>query len=301
LRVFVTGATGLVGRSLVPALRRAGHEVVALSRRPAPEGLRDATAVQGDPTTPGPWQETLAGCDACVNLAGEPIAAGRWNEERKRRIHDSRLRAAENVAAILAKRGPRVLVHGSAIGYYGSRGEEDLTESSSPGSDSLARSCVAHEAAAQRAGGRARVVLLRTGIVLARDGGALPRMALPFRFFAGGPIGDGAFWQSWIHLDDEVGLILAALGDERYTGPLNAVAPAPTRNRELARAIGAALHRPSFLPTPPAAIRLAVGGVAEVVMASQRVLPRRALGLGFAWSHPEVREAVASLLRPDPE
>lgn len=296
MKVFVTGATGLIGRALVPELLRAGHGVVALSRRGVPQGLWGATVVQGDPTEPGVWQDALAGCDACVNLAGEPIAAGRWNEERKRRIHDSRLRAAQNVAAVIATRGPRVLVHGSAIGYYGSRGEEDLTESSVPGRDFLAESCAAHEAAASGAAARARVVILRTGLVLARDGGALPRMALPFRFFAGGPIGDGAFWQSWIHLRDEVALVVAALADARYAGPINGVAPSPVRNRDLARAIGAALGRPSLLPVPVAAIRLAVGEVAGVVTASQRVIPRRALDLGFAHRYPELGPAVRDLL-----
>lgn len=297
MRVFVTGATGLVGRALVPALAARGDEVLALSRRPAPEGLPPRVrAVQGDPARPGAWQEALATCDACVNLAGEPVAGGRWTEARKRAIRESRIEATRNVAAVVAARGPRVLVSGSAIGYYGSRGDEALDESSRPGDDFLGRTCVEWEAAADAASPRARVVKVRTGIVLAREGGALPKLVLPFRMLAGGPVGDGSFWQSWIHLADEVGLLLLALDDARAEGPLDATAPGPVRNRELARAIGRVLRRPSLLPTPALALRVALGEMADVVLASQRVLPAKALALGYRFRFPTIEPALRDLL-----
>jgi hypothetical protein len=297
MRVFVTGATGLVGRALVRALAARGDEVLALSRRPAPGGLPPgARAVEGDPARPGAWQEALATCDACVNLAGEPVAAGRWTEERKRAIRDSRVESTRNVAAVAGRRGPRVLVNGSAIGYYGSRGDEPLDESSAPGDDFLGRTCVEWEGAADAAAPRARVVKVRTGIVLARDGGALPKLVLPFRMLAGGPVGDGAFWQSWIHLADEVGLLLLALDDPRADGALDATAPEPVRNRDLARAIGRVLRRPSRLPTPALALRIALGEMAEVVLASQRVLPAKALALGYRFRFPTIEPALRDLL-----
>jgi hypothetical protein len=297
MRVFLAGATGLIGRALAEALLRGGHEVWALSRQAAPRLPGGARAIQGDPARAGEWQEALAGCEACVDLAGEPVAAGRWTPERKRRIRESRVLAAGNLAAAIARGGPRVLVQGSAVGYYGSRGDEELTEASAAGTGFLAEVCREWEGAAAAAARRARLVLVRTGIVLARQGGALPRMALPFRLFAGGPIGDGAFWQPWIHLEDEVGMILWALGEERASGPLNAAAPAPARNRDLARAIGKALGRPSLVPAPALAVRIALGEMADVVTSSQRVLPARALELGYRFRIPDLGEALADLLR----
>jgi hypothetical protein len=190
-----------------------------------------------------------------------------------------------------------VLVSASAVGFYGDRGDEVLDEESGPGSGFLADLCRAWEEAAAPASERARVVLLRTGIVLARDGGALPRMVLPFRLFAGGPLGDGSAFQPWIHLADVVGIVLLALGDDRARGPLDVTAPEPVRSRDLARAIGRVLSRPRFLPAPAAAIRLAVGEMADVLLASQRVLPRKALGLGYRFRFPEVEGALRDLLR----
>jgi uncharacterized protein len=299
MRVFVTGATGLVGRALCAELVGRGHSVTALSRAPRGAGRLPpgAVAVQGDPASPGPWQDELARCDACVHLAGEPLDAGRWSAERKRRIRESRVRSTENVAAVLRERGPAVLVSGSAVGFYGSRGDEVLDEGSRPGEGFLAETCEAWEAAATSAAPRARVVLLRSGLVLAAQGGALPRMARPFRILAGGPLGDGAFWHPWIHLADEVGLILFALAEGRASGPLNASAPEPVRNRDLARAIGEALHRPSAVRVPALALRVALGEMAEVVLSSQRAVPRKALALGYRHRFPELAGALRDLLR----
>lgn len=298
MRVFVTGATGLIGVPLCEALVARGHGVVALSRSPAgaarlPAGVR---AVAGDPARPGAWQEELAGADACVHLAGEPIAAGRWTAERKARMAESRTASTRLVAETVARGGPGVLVSGSAVGFYGSRGDEELDESSAPGTGFLADLTRAWEDAAAPARARARVVLLRTGIVLARGGGALARMVTPFRLFAGGPLGRGDFWQPWIHVADEVGLVLLALEDARVEGPLNLAAPAPVRNRDLARAIGRALHRPSAIPTPEPVLRLALGELADAVLSSQRVLPRKALALGYRFRFADVDAAVAELL-----
>lgn len=298
MHVFVTGGTGLIGAAVCSALLREGHLVTALSRAKdagarLPGGVR---AVRGDPAVPGDWQEELARCDACVHLAGEPVAEGRWSPERKRRIRESRVRSTENVAAVLRERGPAVLVSGSAVGYYGSRGDEVLDEASGPGADFLAGVCQEWEAAAAPVAARARVVLLRTGIVLSPRGGALPRLVQPFRLFAGGPLGDGGFWQPWIHHADEVGLVLLALADARASGPMNASAPEPARNRDLARAIGRALGRPSALRAPELAVRLALGELADVVLASQRVVPRKALALGYRFRFPELEGALRDLL-----
>lgn len=299
MHVFVTGATGLVGRAVCGALLRGGHAVTALSRAPdagarLPPGVR---ALAGDPAAPGAWEEELARCDACVHLAGDPVAEGRWTAEKKARIRDSRVRSTARIAAVIAAGGPDVLVSGSAVGWYGSRGDEELPEDAAPGQGFLADVSRAWEDAAAPARARARVVLLRTGVVLARQGGALPRMALPFKLLGGGPLGDGKAWQPWIHLADEVGLVLFALGEPRCEGPLNAAAPGIVRNRDLARALGRTLRRPSLLPAPAAALRLVLGEMAEVVLASQRVVPRRALELGYTFRFPELEPALRDLLR----
>ncbi len=300
MHVFVTGATGLIGSAVCGALVAAGHRVTALSRSASPGGLpAGARSVQGDPAAVGAWQEALAACDACVHLAGEPVAAGRWTSERKRRIHESRVESTRRVAEVVAGSGPSVLVSGSAVGYYGPRGDEPLDEAAHPGGDFLARVCKEWEAAALGAASRARVVTVRTGLVLTRHGGALPRMLLPFRFFAGGPIGRGEFWQSWIHLADELGLILWALETPTVSGPLNATAPNPVTNRDLARAIGRVLRRPSALPVPELALRLLFGELSSAIATGQRVLPKKATDLGYRFRYPELEPALRDLLGRD--
>jgi uncharacterized protein (TIGR01777 family) len=297
MHVFVTGATGLIGVPLCRALVDAGHAVTALSRDASPGRLpREVRAVTGKTSDAGAWQEALAACDACVSLAGEPVAAGRWTDGRKRRIRDSRVDGTTRIAEVVASRGPAVWVSGSAVGFYGARGDEPVDEAAPPGADFLAGVCQAWEAAAKPAEARARVVFLRTGLVLAKDGGALQQMLLPFRFFVGGPVGKGDFWQPWIHLADEVALILWALGDARVRGALNATAPEPARNRDLAKAIGRALHRPSALPLPTAVLKLALGEMAEVVTTGQRAVPKKALDLGFRFRFAGLAAALADVL-----
>jgi uncharacterized protein (TIGR01777 family) len=299
MEVFVTGATGLIGRALCAELVGRGHAVTALVRTALggnglPAGVR---AVVGDPTRAGAWLDALAAAQACVHLAGEPVAGGRWTPARKRAIESSRVDSTALVAGLLAARGPEVLIQGSAVGYYGSRGDEKLEETSSPGAGFLAGVTARWEAAAAPARKRARVVLLRTGMVLAPHGGALPELLRPFKLFVGGPVGNPGAWKPWIHLADEVGLIVWALGEGRVEGPLNACAPSPVRNRELADAIGEALARPSRVPTPDVALRLLLGEMAEVVLASQRVFATKALALGYRFRHPELGPALRDLLR----
>ena len=296
MKVFVTGGTGLIGRTLCAALVERGDQVTALTRQAGADLPRGARPVVGDPAVAGPWTEALGQADAVVHLAGEPVAAGRWTPERKARIASSRLDSTRLVAAALAAGGPRLLVQGSAVGFYGDRGDELLDESAAPGKGFLADLSVRWEAAAAPAAARARVVLVRTGIVLARQGGALPQLARPFRLFAGGPLGDGTAWQPWIHLTDQVGLLLLALDDPRASGPLNAVAPGSVRQAELARTLARVLHRPNLFPVPGAALRLVVGEMAEVLLASQRVAPAKAAALGYRFRFPALEPAIRDLL-----
>jgi len=233
------------------------------------------------------------------NLAGEPVAEGRWTAERKRRIRDSRVLGTRNLVAGLAglESRPQVLVTASAVGYYGDRGDEALDETSSPGHGFLADVCVEWERealAAERLG--IRVVCVRTGIVLARGGGALARMLTPFRMGAGGKLGDGRQWMPWINLDDEVGILLHAMNDDRIHGAINAVGPRPVTNAAFTRALGHAVHRPAFLPMPKTALRLAFGEMSVILTASQRVLPKEAERTGYTFKHPELAGALAAVL-----
>lgn len=294
MKVVVTGGTGFLGGALVAALRADGHVVVVLTRRPA----RSSGELQWTPSaTREPWVGAFEGAGAVVNLAGEPIAEGRWTAARKQRILASRVEATRAVVAALRETGARgaALLSGSAVGYYGTHRDEPLDESSPVGYDFLATVCREWENEALEAAD-ARVVLLRTGFVVARDGGALPQLALPFRFFAGGPLGSGRQVISWIHRDDWIAMVRWALATETVRGPINLTAPAPVTNREMASAIGRALHRPSFIPAPAFALRLALGEMADaLILNGQRVLPRVAQERGFAFRYRSVDEALAEI------
>ncbi len=306
MRVFVTGATGLVGTRLVRRLRERGDQVVVLSRRPAAarELFGDgATVVEGDPMQAGAWMDAVRDCDAVVHLAGENIFARRWSAEFKALLHDSRVKSTENVVRALtrdpspANGAARVLVNASAIGYYGPHADEELTEASPAGDDSLARICIDWEKAAHAAEAHGvRVAIVRVGVVLDRAGGALKKMLTPFKWFTGGPVGSGRQYVSWIHHADLVGLILLALDNPEVRGPLNGTAPNPVTNKEFSRALGRALHRPSFLRAPKFMLRLALGEVADVITKGQRVLPKRARAAGFGFRFPNIDEALKDVL-----
>lgn len=293
--VALSGASGLLGARLAPALLGEGYGVLPLVRR-AP-GAGEAA---WDPLHGTIDLDRLAGVTAAVHLAGESIAAGRWTEAVKRRIRESRTRGTRLLAESLARLEPRpsVLVSASAIGIYGDRGDEVLTEESHLGADFLAATGREWEAAtAPAAEAGIRVVRLRFGIVLAREGGALPRMAQPFLLGAGGPIGNGRQWMSWVAIEDAVAVVLAALADPAYSGAINAVAPEPVRNADFGKALGRVLHRPSLLPVPAFALRLLFGEMADVaLLASQRVVPTRLAALGFRHRYPALEPALRHAL-----
>jgi uncharacterized protein (TIGR01777 family) len=277
MRIAMTGASGFIGRALTARLQAAGHAV---------EPLRTRETVQAPP------------CDAVVHLAGEPVAQ-RWTPEAKRRIRDSRVEGTRRLVESLARMSPppAVLVSASAVGIYGSRGDETLTESSPPGSGFLAEVCVAWEREAQAAGALGiRVVNPRIGVVLGRGGGALERMLPIFRHGAGGHLGSGRQWMSWIHLDDLTALIEFALDNPGLRGPLNATAPHPLTNTEFTHTLGAALHRPAVLPVPAFALKLKFGEMASVLLDSQRAIPEALQAAGFQFRYPDLGPALASLL-----
>jgi len=293
MKVAVAGANGLIGSNLVRALRARGDEVVGLVRNPRHPG-----EVRWDPKTGGEWTRSIDGVDAVVNLAGANVGGKRWTEEYKREIRESRLQSTRALVEAMraASRRPRVFVSASAVGYYGDRGDEEVTESTPPGSDFLATLCKDWEEEAGRAEQLGvRTVVLRTGVVLERNDSALAKMIPPFKAFVGGPIGSGRQWFPWIHIDDEVGLILWAL-DGTVRGPVDAVSPAPVRMKEFARALGRALHRPAVFAVPAFALRLAVGEMAEVLLGGQRALPRKALEGGYRFRFDDVDLALRDVL-----
>jgi uncharacterized protein (TIGR01777 family) len=300
------GGTGLVGSRLIPRLLSRKDQVVLLTRHP--EGARQSwggqcTIVTGDPMQPGPWMDAVADCDAVVNLVGENIFARRWRAGFKELLYRSRIDSTRNIVDAL-KRNPRtpaaqpkILVNASAIGYYGAHGDEEITESSPPGSDFLAHICVDWEKAARAAEDAGiRVALLRVGVVLDGAGGALKQMLRPFKMFVGGPIGAGRQYISWIHHQDLVGLILLSLDRADAAGPVNGTAPEPVTNRKFSNALGRALHRPSFMKTPGFMLRLGIGEVANVITTGQRVVPKRALELGYVFQFPDIHEALRDVL-----
>jgi uncharacterized protein len=301
MRVTVTGATGLIGSELVAALTARGDEVTVLSRDPAGARARLGRAVEAaawDPLAGPAPAAALAGRDGVVHLAGEPVAQ-RWSEEARSRIRESRERGTANLVAGLRDAEPRpgVLVSASAVGYYGPHGDEEVDESSPPGSDFLAQVCVAWEreaTAAEQLG--MRVARVRTGVVLDARGGALAKMLAPFKLGAGGPVAGGRQWMPWIALEDLVGLYVAALDGAQWSGPLNGSAPEPVTNGEFSKALGSALHRPAVAPVPRLALKLLYGDMEQIVTTGQRAVPRRPLELGYAFRHPQLAEALRSAL-----
>ena len=293
MKITVTGASGLIGTRLVERLRARGDEVATLSRDPSSPG-----AVRWLPEQEAAPAAALSGSHAVIHLAGENVAQ-RWSGDAKRRIRSSRELGTRNLVAGIAAADPRprVLVSSSAVGYYGPHGDEELDERAPAGDDFLAEVCVIWEREAQRATELGlRVVNVRTGVVLDRDGGALAKMLPFFKLGVGGPVAGGAQYMPWIHVDDVVGIYLAALDDEAWEGPVNASAPEPVTNKTFSRALGRALHRPAFAPVPGLAVKVLYGEMAEIVTKGQRVVPRRAQEHGYAFAHPDLDEALRAAL-----
>ncbi|MBI2953928.1 MAG: TIGR01777 family protein [Chloroflexi bacterium] len=302
MRIAITGATGFIGRRLCYALAERGDEVIAITRdavrarRSLPPDTR-LLEWRGEPDATLDFD--ALNVDAVVHLAGESLA-GRWSEGRKRAIYGSRVLGTHGLLAglELAKRRPRLVISGSAIGYYGDRGDERLDEGSAPGNGFLAQVCKGWEAEAVKAEALGvRVVLIRSGIVLGPSGGVLAAMLTPFLLGLGGPMGSGRQWMSWIHLDDEVGLILHAIEREEIMGALNATAPEPVTNREFARSLGAVVRRPAMVPVPASMLRLVLGEASEMVLSSQRVLPARAEATGYRFRWSSLEAALKDCLR----
>jgi len=297
MRILVSGASGLVGQALLPALRAEGHAVVRMVR---PGGKGSAGDVAWDPRSALVDASAMEGADAIVHLSGASVAAGRWSRGRKAVLRTSRVGSTRVLVDALSqlRRKPRVLVSASAVGYYGDRGSEILTEASPAGTGFLAllsRDWEAEAARAQLSG--IRTVMLRFGVILSARGGALSRMLLPFRFGVGGRFGNGRQWMSWITLEDSVGIIRAALSDERLTGPVNAVSPNPLQNAEFTHIVASALKRPAIFPAPAFALRLLLGEMADaLLLASQRVQPTHLLALHYPFRSDTFAPALRALL-----
>jgi uncharacterized protein (TIGR01777 family) len=304
MRILVSGSTGFLGTALVETLETQGHSIARLvrpgtSQKNASGGR--ASAIPWDPVA-GQFDAAGAeGADALIHLAGASIAGGRWNASRKALLRTSRIDATRHLIGALAKlqRPPRVIVAASAIGYYGNRGDETLTEASAPGNNFLAGLCREWEAETARgAEFGARVVNLRFGIILAAHGGALPRMAMPFKLGAGGRLGDGRQWMSWLTLQETVSIIQFAMANSELTGPVNAVTPNPVRNSEFTGILANTLHRSALFPAPGFALRLALGEMADsLLLISQRVIPSKLADLGYPFLEPNLASALAEVFR----
>jgi uncharacterized protein (TIGR01777 family) len=298
MKIIVAGGTGFLGAPLVRALAAAGHDVAILTRRAAPPSGGARAVVWTPDGDIGPWAREIDGAGAVINLAGESIAGHRWTAAHKQRILDSRVLATRSLVAAIrgAARPPQVFVSGSAVGYYGPHGDEVVTEETPAGHDFLARVCVAWEAEAHAASPHTRVVCVRTGLVLERDGGALPPMLPPFWFGAGGPVGSGRQYWSWIHRQDWIALVRLAIDTPSAAGPLNATAPAPVTNAEFARTLGRVLRRPAFLPAPGFALKLLLGEMAgPLILSGQRAVPARAEALGVPFGFRHLEEALRAI------
>lgn len=297
MKIVLAGGSGFLGRALLARLQSAGHAVANLSRRPRTTHQEDL------PWNPdgsaGSWARALDGVDAVINLAGAGVADQRWSDARKREIRSSRVLATRSLVAAMRQLAspPKAFVSGSAVGYYGDRGGDVVTESTPPGSDFLASVCVEWEREAEQAAALTRVALVRTGIVLHPEGGALAQMLLPFKMGVGGPLGSGRQYMPWIHRDDWVDMVIWLASTAAAAGPFNATAPNPVTSAEFARAMGAALSRPAFMPVPGFGLKLLFGEIAGSMLEGQRAIPARALELGFTFRYPELLPALNALLR----
>ena len=305
MKIAITGATGLVGSRLVKKLNQEGHQILVFTRNPSKaqkvfpaSTFSNLEIVQYTPQESGEWQKSISGCDGVVNLAGEPIAE-RWSPQHKKAIMESRQIGTRKLveAIAMAESKPQVLVSGSAVGYYGTSETNTFEESSSSGDDFLAQVCQNWETEAQKVTeSGVRLVILRIGIVLA-NGGALGKMIGPFKMFAGGPIGSGRQWFSWIHRDDLVNLIYRAIQDSNMSGVYNATAPNPVRMNKLCQTLGEVMNRPSWLPVPDFVLELLLGDGAIVVLQGQQVIPKKTQATGFDYQYGELKPALADIVK----
>jgi len=298
MKILLTGGTGFVGSALSQRLLEMGHEVTVIgsSSRCRLNAHPQLTYVSADTTRPGDWQERVAEQDALINLTGRSIF-NLWTENYKKAMYDSRILTTRNLVAALPATTEAVLLSTSAAGFYGDGGETEKTETSGPGTDFLAQVCRDWEAEANKASSKgARVVLMRFGVVLGKGGGAIATMKTPFQFGLGGPIGSGQQWFPWIHLDDLVGAILFLLSAEECRGPFNFTAPQPVRQKEFARQLGAALHRPAFLPTPALVMKLALGEFGRSLLQGQKVMPRALTESGYLFTYPDLQPALREIV-----
>ncbi len=305
MNLLLAGASGFIGRHLVAELLSHGHNVRVLSRNPDRARKRLGTGVEilaWDGATLGPWTDAVSGVDAVVNLAGESIAAGRWTAKRKVKILESRVRATGALVGAIRRADPRptALVNASAVGYYGVVEDHEVAEQAPPGDDFLARTCVQWEAEALRAEDvGVRVVLTRFGVVLGREGGALRRMLLPFRLFAGGHLGTGRQPFPWVHIADVVGATLFVLADDVLRGPVNVVAPQQVSMKQFCQVLGRVLGRPSWATVPAVVLRLALGEMADMLLTGQWVAPKKLLDSGYTFRFAELEAALQDLLHGD--
>jgi len=302
VRIVVAGGTGFVGKALVTRLAEEEHSAVVLTRhpdKPRLPGKRTVQLVWWDGRTVGPWASHIDGADAVLNFAGESIGE-RWTARRKSLILDSRLNATRAIVEAIraARKRPHVLVNASAVGYYGEVVSEEVPESRPKGDGFLADVCDKWEREARAAESLGvRVVMTRTGVVLGKDGGALPRMMLPFKLFAGGPIGSGRQWFPWVHRDDLVGILTSALMNRTLSGPVNVVAPECVTMKQFCTALGKAMHRPSWAPTPAFALRALLGEMSSMILTGQKVVPTKLLQSGYAFRFPTVAQALDDVFK----
>ncbi len=301
MRLLLTGGTGFVGNALRESLTEKGHEVVVLTRRSSLENkpeIRTRYSFWNPPET-GTWERELEGVGGVINLAGEPIIGKRWSTEQKRKISESRILSTRSLVAAIksARKKPAFLLNASAIGYYGPHEEGALSEELPAGHDFLAETCKAWEAEARRAEEvGVRVIRLRIGIVLEKGGGALGKMLPPFRLGLGGPLGSGRQWMSWIHRADLIGLIHFLIEKKEAGGAVNGTAPEPVRMKDFSKTLGRALHRPAIFPVPEFAVKVLLGEASDVLLKGQRVLPKRALELGYSFQFPRLEMALKEIL-----
>jgi uncharacterized protein len=299
MKLVITGATGLIGSVLADNLWNQYHSLALLSRRPPAEvNVTKKQWFAWQPGVGGEWEQAVDGADGIINLAGEPIAAKRWSKSQKELLRRSRIDGTRSLVNAIAKAKirPKFLINSSAVGYYGPRGDEILKEDSKPGEGYLAGLCVAWEEEAKKAEALGvRVVVVRTGIVLAKGQGALAKMVPPFKMFAGGPLGSGSQWMPWIHIDDEVGLIQCLIENEQARGAFNATAPNPVTMADFAKALGDVLNRPSWVSVPPSALALLLGEMADMLLTGQRAVPEAAVKIGYKFKYPNLTDALRSL------